>query len=114
MRTIPPGTLLARLDALPDASATPVRIDETDTFCSVVVTRKGDAIAAFRNICPHANYPLQRGDGRIVVQEGAFLVCAGHGASFALDTGACAGGPCNGEGLERVAIVIRDGVVLTA
>ena len=42
------------------------------------------------------------------------MMCAGHGASFALDTGACAGGPCNGDGLTPVAIVVRDGAVLVA
>jgi nitrite reductase/ring-hydroxylating ferredoxin subunit len=48
-----------------------------------------------------------------VVQEGRFIVCATHGASYTLEDGACAGGPCNGKPLERIAIRIRDGVVVT-
>ena len=105
------GQVLARVEDLADPCAVIVYIDE---HASLIVTRRGDAIAAFRNKCPHAGYPLQRADGRVVVQEGRFMVCAAHGASFGLSDGACAGGPCNGEGLERVEIVVRDGVVVVA
>ena len=106
--SLPSGLELARLDALADGDAL-LAADE-----SVIVTRCGERVSAFRNRCPHAGYPLQRGDGRIVVQAGRFMICGAHGASFHLETGACAGGPCNGEGLERVAIAVRDGKVLTA
>lgn len=105
------GQILARVDELADPCAIVVHTDE---YVSLIVTRRGDAIAAFRNKCPHAGYPLQRADGRVVVQEGRYLVCAAHGASFGLSDGVCAGGPCNGDGLERVAVVVRDGVVCVA
>lgn len=105
-----PGQVLARLDDLADPCAIVVRFED-HPFASVIVTRRGETIAAFRNKCPHAGYPLQRADGRIVVQEGRYMVCAAHGASFVLESGACAGGPCNGDGLERIAVVVRDGEV---
>lgn len=111
--SFPPGLALARLDALPDPGAIVVAPDATARHSTIILTRRGDRIAAFRNKCPHAGYPLQRADGRIVVQEGRFMVCGGHGASFTLDDGACAGGPCNGDPLERVEIELRDGVVMT-
>jgi nitrite reductase/ring-hydroxylating ferredoxin subunit len=100
---------LARLEELPDPCALVVHAGNV----ALVLTRAGDRVLAFRNICPHAGYPLQRHDGRIVVQEGRYIVCGAHGASFTFD-GACAGGPCNGDGLEPVAIVVRDGLVWTA
>lgn len=108
-----PGQVLARLGDLADPCAVVVRVED-DPFASVIVTRRGDAVAAFRNKCPHAGYPLQRADGRIVVQEGRYMICAAHGASFTLESGACAGGPCNGDGLERIAVVVRDGSVSVA
>ena len=106
---IAPGVALTRVDAIADPGAIVCYAEETP----IVVTRSGGAIAAFHNVCPHTGYPLQRADGRILVQEGRYMVCGGHGASFTFD-GACAGGPCNGEGLTRIAIVVRDGVVQTA
>jgi nitrite reductase/ring-hydroxylating ferredoxin subunit len=107
---IAPGLALTRVDAIADPGALICRAGDTP----VIVTRRGDAVAAFYNCCPHAGYPLQRHDGRVLVQQGRYMLCGGHGASFELDTGACAGGPCNGEALARIDIVLRDGVVLTA
>jgi nitrite reductase/ring-hydroxylating ferredoxin subunit len=103
------GTVLARVDDLADPCALVLHAGDI----SLILTRAGDRILAFRNKCPHAGYPLQRADGRILVQEGRYIVCGAHGASFTFD-GACAGGPCNGDGLERVAIVVRDGVISVA
>jgi len=105
-------TILARLDALPDNGAIVVAYEDSAGMRrSILLTRSGDAINAFHNKCPHAGYPLQRADGRVIVQEGRFVVCSAHGASFSLTDGACAGGPCNGDGLARAAIEVRDGVV---
>lgn len=80
----------------------------------VLLTRVGDVVAAFANRCPHAGFPLTRSDGALVVQERRYIVCPVHGASFGLHDGACAGGPCNGEGLSPIAITVRAGVVYAA
>jgi nitrite reductase/ring-hydroxylating ferredoxin subunit len=109
----PRGTPLARLDALADPCAVAIEVEHAGARFSLILTRRGGRVAAFRNRCPHAGYPLQRADGRIVVQEGRFMVCGAHGASFTLEDGACAGGPCNGDPLEAVAIELRDGVLVT-
>jgi nitrite reductase/ring-hydroxylating ferredoxin subunit len=111
--SFPSGLVLARIEALADPCAIVVTPDPDLPLRTIIVTRRGEHIAAFRNKCPHADYPLQRADGRIVVQEGRFMVCSGHGASFTLEDGACAGGPCNGDPLERIEIELRNGEVLT-
>jgi nitrite reductase/ring-hydroxylating ferredoxin subunit len=50
-----------------------------------------------------------------MLQEGRYIVCAAHGASFGLVSGECAGGPCNnGDALERIAIEVRDGIIRVA
>jgi nitrite reductase/ring-hydroxylating ferredoxin subunit len=49
--------------------------------------------------------------GQFFDSEGLYLVCATHGAAYAPDTGACAGGPCNGRGLQPVAVEEHDGYV---
>jgi nitrite reductase/ring-hydroxylating ferredoxin subunit len=105
-----PGLELTAVAALADPGALVCYADKTP----VIVTRIGATIAAFHNLCPHAGYRLERADGRILIQEGRYIVCGGHGASFTLDDGACAGGPCNGAALAGIAIIVRDGLVLTA
>jgi nitrite reductase/ring-hydroxylating ferredoxin subunit len=107
-------TPLARLDEIPDRGALVVYIGPEDAHRSIIITRCGGSVAAFDNRCPHAGYPLQGADGRVRVQEGRYLVCGAHGASYALETGACAGGPCNGKALTRFAITLRDGVIYAA
>ncbi len=108
------GTLLARVDEIANPGALVVKVDANDIWGTVLLTRRGGAIAAFHNRCPHAGYPLQHADGAVRVQEGRFIVCGAHGASYLLKTGACAGGPCNGEALTRIAIVVRRGEIRAA
>lgn len=111
MNPLPRGLVLAPLAALADPCAIVIDIEHDGSRHSVILTRRGDRISAFRNKCPHAGYPLQRADGRILLQENRYIVCRAHAASFTLD-GQCAGGPCNGEGLEGVAVDVRDGAVV--
>ncbi len=109
------GILLARVDALPDPGVIVVTPHPDEPFATILITRKGETISAFRNKCPHAGYPLQHSSGLVIVQEGRYMVCAAHGASFGLVSGECAGGPCNnGDALERIAIEVRDGNVCVA
>ena len=114
MSAPPSGLMLVRLDALPDPGAVAIRVEQDGEVVSALVTRRGDRIAAFRNKCPHAGYPLQRADGGIMIQSGRYMVCAAHGASFTLERGDCVGGPCNRQGLDPIAISVRDGAVFIA
>ncbi|MFV2032593.1 MAG: Rieske (2Fe-2S) protein [Gammaproteobacteria bacterium] len=40
--------------------------------------------------------------------DGALIQCAGHDARFIIDTGECIFGPCPGESLEELDIVVQD------
>jgi nitrite reductase/ring-hydroxylating ferredoxin subunit len=108
------GTLIARVSEIADPGALVVKVDAADAWGSVLLTRCRGEIAAFRNRCPHAGYPLQHADGRVLVQQGRYIVCGAHGASYELRTGACAGGPCNGAALMRIAIVVKEGEIRAA
>ncbi len=54
MSDLPSGAVLAELAALDDPCAVLIDIG----FAGVILTRRGDQVAAFRNRCPHAGYPL--------------------------------------------------------
>ncbi|WP_395647050.1 Rieske (2Fe-2S) protein [Terricaulis sp.] len=103
------GTKLARVDEIPEAGGKIVDVGGV----SLLLTRSGDAVHAFINRCTHAEYRLERADGRLLTQEGRFVVCHAHGASYALDSGACAGGPCT-KNLTRVAVEVRSGEIFAA
>ena len=78
---------------------------------SLILHRDGDAMRAWYNICPHAGRRLDWAPGQFLKSREGHLVCAVHGATFELDQGLCVAGPCRGESLRAVAIVVRDGQV---
>jgi nitrite reductase/ring-hydroxylating ferredoxin subunit len=81
---------------------------------SLILHRRGDVVRAWFNICPHAGRRLDWAPGQFLKSKEGTLVCAAHGASFELDHGVCVGGPCRGESLRAVAVIVRDGAVWLA
>ncbi len=106
-----PGAVLASVDIAPEGGAVAVDFISGDARFSLILARRNNAFYAYENRCPHASYPLERPDGRVVVQQARYIVCTAHGASFDLETGACVGGPCIGESLKAIPIIVEDGAV---
>ncbi|WP_417487715.1 Rieske (2Fe-2S) protein [Maricaulis sp.] len=98
----PPGTVLGRLDDLPDPGA---RACDWEGG-AVVLIRRGATVTAFTNLCPHAGLPLCLPDGRGLLHAGETLVCPVHGASFDAGNGDCTGGPAAGDRLTAIAVEI--------
>lgn len=98
--------LLTLLADLPEGEPREVHAGDD----SLILVRFGDAVHGYHNICPHAGRALNWAPGRFLLNAGE-LVCAAHGASFTLATGACTGGPCRGSSLKPVALAVRDGGV---
>jgi nitrite reductase/ring-hydroxylating ferredoxin subunit len=110
-----PGATLCALDALKPGGALALDFAHGAARYSILVARTTDgAVFAYENLCPHARAPLERPDGRVVVHERKFLVCANHGASFRIEDGRCVGGPGLGTALNRVGIVVSGGFVRVA
>jgi nitrite reductase/ring-hydroxylating ferredoxin subunit len=79
---------------------------------SLILHRDGDSIRAWLNICPHAGRRLDWAPGQFLKSREGHLVCAVHGATFELSGGVCVAGPCRGEALRAVAVVVRNGDVV--
>jgi len=105
-----PPALIA-LEAIPDNGFAEVEAVVEGDAESVVLHRSGTAVNAFLNICPHAGRRLDWAPGQFLKSREGYLVCAAHGAAFALDTGDCVGGPCKGDRLRKVPVDVRDGEV---
>jgi nitrite reductase/ring-hydroxylating ferredoxin subunit len=43
---------------------------------------------------------------RFLTAERELIVCASHGALFALDSGLCVAGPCVGRSLRSIAVTV--------
>ncbi len=75
----------------------------------IFIVRHTGQVYAWRDACPHyGDTPLAwRRDAYLNV-DGTRIVCAAHGAQFEPDTGLCIIGPCLGQALIRVPIVLTD------
>jgi len=101
---------IVELDSVPTDSTLVFEARDGRRGVSCILHRSGDAVAAWRNSCPHQpEVPLDPGRGAIV--RGDRLVCHKHGAQFERDDGVCTHGPCAGDALDSIEVTIRDGDV---
>jgi nitrite reductase/ring-hydroxylating ferredoxin subunit len=75
----------------------------------ILITRKGSQFYGFENACPHQGVRLDARPGQFLDDDGNFLTCGTHRAQFDLDTGHCFLGPCQGQRLKPVNLIIDDG-----
>jgi nitrite reductase/ring-hydroxylating ferredoxin subunit len=103
--------VLCRLEEIADGQAKGFDLGHDAIF----VVRAGRRIFAYRNACPHTGGMLDWDDEGFMSDSGEHILCQTHGALFQVDTGACLAGPCLGDCLAKVAVVLdgRDQVVLT-
>lgn len=104
---------LIALDAIEDGGLAEVEGTVDGDSESLILHRDGGRVRGWFNVCPHAGRRLDWAPGKFLRQDG-LLVCAAHGASFELGSGACVAGPCRGESLRAVALELRDGGVYLA
>jgi len=109
----PDPDAIAPLAAVPSDGTLRCEALRDDRGTEFILHRKGDAVVAWKNFCPHRpNVPLDPGTGAIV--SGDQLVCHKHGARFEQDEGVCTAGPCAGDALDSIAVEIRDSTVYLA
>jgi nitrite reductase/ring-hydroxylating ferredoxin subunit len=66
---------------------------------------------AYLNRCSHVPVELDWLPGRFLDDTGLYVICTVHGAMYDATDGACAGGPCDGRGLQTVECREQDGQV---
>lgn len=109
------GQTLSSLDALRAAGGAQV-LDFADgeaRFSLLLVEHEG-GVRAYENLCPHARWPLETFDGRLLRTAEGALLCAAHGAVFEPASGRCVAGPAGGRQLSAFPIEVRAGVILAA
>lgn len=66
---------------------------------------------AYENSCPHTGVSLNWQEEQFFSLDGLFLQCSLHGALFEPTSGACIRGPCVGSNLNKINIIIENGIV---
>ncbi len=102
---------LADLDA---TGAKGVTLGTPPDVREIVVVQTADGVRAYANRCPHMYSTLETFPDRFLDETRKHLVCSTHGARFRVTDGFCVSGPCQGYGLEPVAIKIEESSVMLA
>ncbi len=105
--------VLCRLSDIPDGQAIEISRDMAGEPVSLIVWRNAQTVAVYRNVCPHTGRRLDWAPGKFLLKDGV-LVCAAHGASFAVNSGVCIGGPCRGDQLAEVPVMVQSNTVYLA
>ena len=105
---------LARLDQIADGGFLEVEAVVAGDAESLLLYRDGEQVRAWLNVCPHAGRRLDWAPGQFLKSAQGHLVCAAHGASFELEQGNCAAGPCRGDRLRAVAVSFDGGEIRLA
>jgi len=62
---------------------------------------------AYVNRCRHIGISLDWVDNQFFTDDGRYLICANHGATYEPKTGICVWGPCAGEYLHSVPLEFK-------
>lgn len=103
------GAPICRLEDIPDGGAIAADIDSSTGGFSLILLRQGERVFAYHNECPHAGRRLDWAPGKFLVKDGA-VICAAHGATFDVASGAVLAGPCR-NGLVPMPLRVVNGSV---
>lgn len=113
--------VLCRLEDIPDGEGrgfelTPAEADgQSGGVRDAFVVRRAAEVFGYVNSCPHTGTPLDWVENQFMTRDKTRIMCATHGAEFEVGDGRCVAGPCVGDVLRRLDVVVRDGnVVLRA
>lgn len=106
--------VICRVADLEETGARGFRIGPGEWPLRGFVVRVGSGVRGYVNHCPHAGHPLDLRPHHFLTPDRALIVCASHGALFDRDCGQCIAGPCAGQSLRPIALMITADLVLLA
>ena len=105
------GDVLCRLAEIPDRESRAFTIVSSGKAREIFAVRLDDEVFAYVNVCPHRQMPLNWKPDVFLAYDKSRIQCTMHGATFDIRQGHCLTGPCPGQSLQSVPIVIEDGIV---
>ncbi|MBY5925175.1 Rieske 2Fe-2S domain-containing protein [Halomonas denitrificans] len=106
----PAGTVLLECSRLPPGDSQCLSLESDNGRFPLIIARDaGGEVRAYVNACPHQYLPLNGRSDTIMSRDGELLICTHHQACFRLDSGEGISGPAQGEALDPVPVVEKDG-----
>lgn len=79
---------------------------------SIFVVHKDGEFFAYYNKCPHTGATLEWQEDQFLDLDKALIQCATHDALFMIDSGECIAGPCSGDSLQPLPLIIESDQIL--
>jgi nitrite reductase/ring-hydroxylating ferredoxin subunit len=98
--------VLCRLEDIADGQGKGFTLGRGAGSRELFVVRAGARVFGYVNSCPHQGTPLDWQEDRFISDETGLIMCATHGAQFEIEDGFCVAGPCAGDRLESVPVVL--------
>ena len=102
---------LCKFDELEDPGSRGFFITELDPPRNIFIVRHESMLRGYENSCPHTMGPLDWSPDQFLNYDRDYIQCANHGALFNIEDGACIYGPCQGQSLWPVELVIENKVI---
>lgn len=105
---------LCRLADIPDGAGRGFLLDVAEAEAladgdrDIFVVRRGGEVFGYVNVCPHTGTPLDWVEDQFMTRDKRRIMCATHGAEFEIHDGRCVAGPCRGDSLRPLCLVVRD------
>jgi nitrite reductase/ring-hydroxylating ferredoxin subunit len=106
------NTVVCQLDELADPGCLGLGLVIDDRQYDTFVVRRDNQVFAYLNSCPHTGGPLDWVPHQFLDLDKAYIQCATHDALFQIDDGYCIAGPCKGDRLMAIPVVVVAGEVI--
>ena len=105
--------VLCRLTDIADGQGRGFTLEEGADPRDIFVVRQGCRVHGYVNSCPHQGTPLDWVPDQFINKQNGRIMCATHGAQFEIDGGNCVRGPCEGQRLRGVPVLLdKDGRIV--
>lgn len=102
---------LCRLDEIPDNGSKGIEVKTGNRRLEIFIIRRDSELYGYINSCPHTGVNLDWTPNQFLDNTGKLIQCATHGALFQIEDGLCISGPCAGDSLTPVSILLQTGGV---
>ena len=102
---------LARIDELPPGTTRKFTCQHAGRTVPAFVANVQGKFIAYVNECVHLPISLDLDDNDFFTCDGKFFVCKTHGSVYEPNAGQCIGGPGQGKSLQRLPVVVEDGMI---
>jgi nitrite reductase/ring-hydroxylating ferredoxin subunit len=101
------NTKLCNINDIEDPGSKGFTVGSGRRTRNIFIVKQAGQVYGYNNKCPHANINLEWLDDEFLDNDKTLIQCSVHGALFYIDSGDCAGGPCNGHGLKKIDLSIN-------